>query len=120
MNVICDRGAELLIQGIIGQAVDDYIKAMHNLDELYDSNVAIIKIIKEASKSKRAKIKTLGDAYKELDLERARQKARVAEVKRFFDSEQYKSYTDVSGAYMLQLAHEKYLEQKEERKNNKV
>ena len=28
MNVICDRGAELLIQGIIRQAVDDYIKAI--------------------------------------------------------------------------------------------
>ena len=118
MNVICDRGAELLIQGIIRQAVDDYIKAMHDLDELYDSNVAIIKIIKEASKSKRAKIKTLDDAYKELDLEIDRVKARIKEVKSFFEGEQCKSYTDISGAYMLQLAHEKYLEQKEERKKN--
>lgn len=111
---ICERGAENLVAGIIKQAVDDYIKAKHFLDESYDANTYCVNLIKQDAKQQkhRQSIRTLNDAYDKREFERSKAKAEINSIVKWFNGDQYKSYTELSGMYILQMANERYLEEK--------
>lgn len=131
---VCDQGINNLIQGIIGQAVSDYVNARLRIDELNDRNTSVIKVIREDCKryenTKKArkkkekgencgrtgkplpplqyKIKTLQDAEKQVDWLILQEQKQVDDVIRFFNSEHYTSMCDIDGKKMLEYTEAKY------------
>lgn len=115
MVKICDKGCENLVAGIIKQAVDDYVKAKHELHWLNDTDRAIIKVIKTDSKNNPS-IKTLEEAFVALERKVIKNEALLEESRRFFKSDFYKSMTDIDGEYMLAQAQKRYEDEAEERR----
>lgn len=126
---ICDAGITNLHQGIIGQAVSDYVNARLHLDELNDRSASIVKLIREdckqyeylkKSRERRGKkeeteykIQTLEDAEKKLDFMIRMEQSRVDEVVRFFLGDHYASMCEIDGKQMLKYTEAKYKESAE-------
>lgn len=126
---INDDGVEYLIIGIVQQAVADYITARTKLDEYSDRETAIVRLIREdvwehnQNHKKREwkrrkgvcfvsslpyKINTLSDAEKELEFKIKKNRDKIGEIQRFFNSQWYVMLGGFDGPSVLRRAEEKY------------
>lgn len=114
MIEICDKGCENLVAGIIGRVVNDIVEAKIRLDELQDTDKAIVKVIKADSKN-HPQIKTLDQAFVKLQWKIDQEKKKYNNAVAFINGDYYKELTNVASDYMLAKAQELYEEKARER-----